>query len=254
MRRSQLTPQQSGWLAKLELSGHHLLELINAVLDLSKIEAGKLALDESSVNPGTIAANVMSMMFEQAAAKHLHLSVESRALPRGLIGDAARLQQALLNYASNAVKFTDAGSVILRVLCVEDRPDSALVRFEVQDTGIGIAAETWPRLFAAFEQADSSTTRRHGGTGLGLAIVKQLARMMGGEVGLVSTPGVGSTFWFTARLHKEARPAEAAGVPMSLAEATLTAAFPDARILLVVLDAKSPVRAGRNRPDPERQR
>ena len=237
LRRSQLTRQQSGWLAKLELSGHHLLELINAVLDLSKIEAGKLALDESSVNAGTIAANVMSMLFEQAAAKHLHLSVESKALPRGLIGDAARLQQALLNYASNAVKFTDAGSVILRVLCVEERPDSALVRFEVQDTGIGIAAETWPRLFTAFEQADSSATRRHGGTGLGLAIVKQLARMMGGEVGLVSTPGVGSTFWFTARLRKESRPAAAAGFPMSSAEAKLTAAFPDARILLVEDDA-----------------
>ena len=233
VRRSQVTHQQAGWLAKLELSGNHLLELINSILELSKIEAGKLALDEVSVSPGTIAANVVSMMFVRAAAKRLQLSVEAQALPRGLVGDAARLQQALLNYVSNAVKFTDAGDVIVRLKCVEDGADSALVRFEVQDTGIGIAPEALPRLFSAFEQADNSTTRRYGGTGLGLAIVRQLARMMGGEVGVDSTPGIGSTFWFTARLRKDVRGPAAATFRVGAAETKLAAEFGGARILLV---------------------
>jgi PAS domain S-box-containing protein len=234
IRRSRVTPQQAEWLTMLEAGGRHLLELINAVLDLSKIDAGKLLLEEAEVNVGRVAANVASMLFERAAAKHLRLSVETQAFPRGLLGDAPRLQQALLNYAGNAIKFTRDGSVTLRVACAEEAADSVLVRFEVQDTGIGIAAETLPRLFSAFEQADNSTTRNFGGTGLGLAIVRQLARLMGGDVGVTSTPGVGSTFWFTARLRKTTQPPQAAtGLPVSSAEARLVHDYQGVRVLLV---------------------
>jgi PAS domain S-box-containing protein len=233
IRRSQVTPQQAEWLTMLEAGGQHLLELINAVLDLSKIDAGKLVLEEGDVSVGRIAANVASMFFERAAAKHLKLLVETQAVPRALLGDAPRLQQALVNYAANAVKFTDSGSVTLRALCVEDNPSNALVRFEVQDTGIGVAPAALPRLFSAFEQADNSTTRKYGGTGLGLAIVKQLARLMGGDVGVESRPGLGSTFWFTARLRKNAQPGAVHAVQESSAQAELTRSHAGARILLV---------------------
>ena len=167
IRRSQVTPQQADWLTKLELAAQHLLELINAVLDLSKIESGKLALNETQVSLPRIAAHVVSMLLDAATGRQLTLNVKIRPMPQGLLGDAARLQQALLNYAANAVKFTHGGTVTLRAACVEDTPASALLRFEVQDTGIGIAPEVLPRRFRAFEQADNSTTRQYGGTGLG---------------------------------------------------------------------------------------
>ncbi|TXH02474.1 MAG: hybrid sensor histidine kinase/response regulator, partial [Rhodocyclaceae bacterium] len=166
-----------------DVGGQHLLEIINAILDLSKIEAGKFALDEAEVHIGALAANVASMLSLAAEAKHLGISVESQAPPYNLRGDPTRLQQALLNYANNAIKFTEAGSITLRTFVVEDAPDSALVRFEVRDTGIGIAPEVAARLFAAFEQADTSTTRRYGGTGLGLVITKKLAVLVGGLAG-----------------------------------------------------------------------
>lgn len=233
IKRTQVTPQQADWLSKLEQAGAHLLALVDAVLDLSKIEAGKLALESTKVNAGSIAASVVSVLSERALAKHLHLVVERQPLPTGLVGDPTRLQQALLNYASNAVKFTAQGSVILRVLCTDDAVDSALIRFEVQDTGLGIAPEALPRLFSAFEQADNSTTRQYGGTGLGLAIVRQLASLMGGETGVESTLGAGSTFWFTARLRKDDR-ADAARVPRAgSAEAALLRDHARARVLVV---------------------
>jgi two-component system, sensor histidine kinase and response regulator len=241
IRRSGVTPKQGEYLAMLESGGRHLLELINAVLDLSKIEAGKLALERDELNLTAIAAAVVAIVSGQAAAKNLVLSVEVLATAQPLQGDAARLQQALLNYAANAVKFTDAGSVGLRVVCDSEDADSMLVRFEVQDSGIGISARELPRLFAAFEQADNSITRRHGGTGLGLAIVRQLAQLMGGDVGARSELGVGSTFWFTARLHKLAQstlPAPEAPHAGS-AEDRLRQAHPDARILLVDDEAVS---------------
>ena len=130
------------------------------------------------------------------------------AFPPGLLGDPTRLQQALLNYVTNAVKFTAAGTVTLRALLVAEDDDSVLVRFEVEDTGIGIPEAKIGRLFADFEQGDSSTTRQYGGTGLGLAITRRIAEATGGEAGVVSSEGVGSTFWFTARLKRRrgARP------------------------------------------------
>ncbi len=147
-------------------------------------------------------ANVASILSEQAKAKGIRLTLETEPLAHHLTGDPTRLQQALLNYASNAVKFTEQGSVTLRASIQEEALDAVLVRFEVQDTGIGIAPETMSRLFTAFEQADNSMTRKYGGTGLGLVITRRLAEMMGGEAGAESTPGVGSTFWFTATLKK----------------------------------------------------
>jgi PAS domain S-box-containing protein len=206
IRRTRVTAQQVAWLTDLEVAGAHLLELINAILDLSKIEAGKLVLESAYVDAGAIEDSVASILAEQASAKHLSLSIEKHPLPSGLVGDPARLQQALLNYVGNAVKFTSAGSITLRALCTDETADSALIRFEVQDTGRGIAPEALERLFVPFEQIESPAVRRQGGTGLGLAIVRQLAHLMGGDAGARSTVGSGSTFWFTARLRKEDRP------------------------------------------------
>ena len=202
VRRSGVTPEQAKHLAKVDAAGQHLLEVINAILDLSKIEAGKLVLENSSVNLGGIARNVESILKQRADEKRLEFWVELGDLPANLSGDSARLQQALLNYANNAIKFTEKGSVTLRIAVQSEDEDSALVRFAVADTGIGVAAEACDKLFAAFEQADVSMTRKYGGTGLGLAITKKLAGLMGGEVGVSSELGQGSTFWFTARLRK----------------------------------------------------
>ena len=222
IRREGVTPQQAERLDTIDTASQHLLSIINAVLDLSKIEAGKFTLDEAEVSVGTITANVASILFDRAQAKKLRLVSETEPLPRNLLGDAPRLQQALLNYATNAVKFTESGTVTLRTKAVETTPDSVLVRFEVQDTGIGIAPDVLPKLFSPFEQADNSTTRTHGGTGLGLAITKQLAELMGGEAGATSTPGVGSVFWFTARLRRGSTAAGGANARTPLASADLT--------------------------------
>jgi PAS domain S-box-containing protein len=204
LRRSGVTPAQSERLDTIDTAGQHLLSIINDILDLSKIEAGKFVLDEAPVSIGSLLANVNSVVSERARASGLRVLIEGESLPYNLVGDPTRLQQAMLNYAINAIKFTEHGSVTLRTLAQEEAADSVLLRFEVEDTGIGIPPETLPRLFAAFEQADNSTTRKYGGTGLGLAITKRLAEIMGGDAGAVSTAGVGSTFWFTARLKKSA--------------------------------------------------
>ncbi|GLT23126.1 hypothetical protein GCM10007933_25890 [Zoogloea oryzae] len=202
LRRDGVTARQAERLDKINVAGQHLLEVIDAILDLSKIEAGKFTLDETEVNIGAIIANVSSMLYSQTQAKKLRLLVDAQGVPDALVGDPTRLQQALLNYATNAVKFTDAGSITLRALPVEDTPDSVLMRFEVEDTGIGLAPEVAERLFSNFEQADNSTTRRYGGTGLGLAITRRFAQLMGGDAGVVSALESGSRFWFTARLQK----------------------------------------------------
>jgi PAS domain S-box-containing protein len=234
MRRAGVPAEQAGRLDKIEMAGKHLLEIINAILDLSKIEAGKLSLDVQEVKVGVIAANVASMLHERAHAKGIELRVETQSLPPHLMGDATRLQQGLLNFAGNAIKFTERGHVTLRALMVEEAADSVLVRFEVEDTGIGIAPDSAARLFSAFEQADNSITRKYGGTGLGLAITKKLALLMGGDAGVVSTPGVGSTFWFTARLGKGAGAKDEAAAPVAdMAEDILRREHAGSRILLV---------------------
>jgi two-component system sensor histidine kinase/response regulator len=200
LRRSGVNTEQARRLDKIDAAAEHLLGIINSILDISKIEAGKFVIEEAPLNPQTLLTNVRSILAERAREKGLALLVSAEPLPETLIGDATRLQQALLNYAINAIKFTDSGSVTLRVRQIDASPDAVTLRFEVEDTGIGIATEDQARLFLAFEQADNSMTRKYGGTGLGLAITKRLASLMGGDVGVCSTPGKGSTFWFTARL------------------------------------------------------
>jgi signal transduction histidine kinase/ActR/RegA family two-component response regulator len=202
IRQGGLTAKQSEQMDKLEFAGEHLLGILNAILDLSKIDAAKFTLEETGLRVESIVGNVVAMIKERAEDKHLELTSDIATFPGGLIGDPTRLQQALLNYATNAVKFTENGRITLRAILEEDTEDSVLVRFVVIDTGIGIAPEVMPRLFSTFEQADSATTRKYGGTGLGLAITRKLAQLMGGDTGAESSPGAGSTFWFTARLKK----------------------------------------------------
>ena len=202
IRRAGLAPDQTLRMEKLEAAAGHLLSIINAILDLSKIDAGKFVLEEIPLRVESVVSNVVSMLDERAQAKGLRLVSAVDRMPRNLVGDPTRLQQALLNYANNAIKFTSVGFVTLSARIVEEDADSVLVRFEVEDTGSGIEPSVIARLFSAFEQADSSTTRKSGGTGLGLAITRKLAELMGGEAGVSSVPGVGSTFWFTARIRK----------------------------------------------------
>jgi PAS domain S-box-containing protein len=233
LRRDGVTPRQGERLDKIEAAVRHLLGIINDVLDLSKIEAGKVTLEESAFSPSSLAANVVSMVQERARAKGLAITVECEPLSAHLVGDVTRLTQALLNYVANAVKFTDQGSIALEISKQEEDASSVLLRFAVTDTGIGIAADVQPRLFQVFEQADNSLTRRYGGSGLGLAITKRLARMMGGEAGVDSTLGMGSTFWFTARLMKAKNGTERhLPAAVTAAEETLRRDYSGRRVLL----------------------
>jgi PAS domain S-box-containing protein len=202
MRRDGVTPEQATRLDKIDGASKHLLSLINDILDLSKIEAGRVQLETANFHLSTVLDAVASIVAESARAKALTIETDANAVPLWLSGDPTRLRQALLNFAGNAVKFTDRGSIALRAKLIEGHDGELLVRFSVEDTGIGIAAEHLPRLFQAFEQADASITRKFGGTGLGLAITKRLTQLMGGECGVQSQLGVGSTFWFTARLRR----------------------------------------------------
>jgi signal transduction histidine kinase/ActR/RegA family two-component response regulator len=202
MRRDGVTPEQAARLDKIDSASKHLLSLVNDVLDLSKIEAGRVQLEATNFHLSAVLDAAASIIGESARAKGLKLETDANSVPSWLRGDPTRLRQALLNLASNAVKFTESGSIALRAKLLDDRGDEMLVRFSVEDTGIGVAPENVPRLFQAFEQADSSITRKFGGTGLGLAITKRLTELMGGTCGFESTPGVGSTFWFTAHLQR----------------------------------------------------
>ena len=233
IQRGGLTPTQSEQMDKLKAAGEHLLEIINAILELSKIEAGKIALEETDISVSSLFVGIVAMLQDQVQAKHLELRTEIGCLPPHLVGDPTRIKQALLNYTSNALKFTQTGHIALRVNCLEEDEQSALLRFEVEDTGIGITRESLSRLFSAFEQADSSTTRKYGGTGLGLAITKKFSQVMGGDAGAESTPGVGSTFWFTARLRKGLGAANVnEAIDRHTAEEILKHEFQGARILL----------------------
>jgi two-component system sensor histidine kinase/response regulator len=218
----------------------HLLAIINDILDLSKIEAGQLKLEDADFLLSSVVDNVLSIVRESAHAKGLRVEAESEVLRMALRGDPTRLGQALLNYAGNAIKFTHEGSVTLRARLeqegVNDKSGKVLLRFEVVDTGVGIAQEKIPRLFQAFEQADTSTTRQYGGTGLGLAITRRLARLMGGDAGVESTPGVGSTFWFTAWLEKAEALDELANAQATFDAETLARERCSGRRILVVDD------------------
>ncbi len=202
LQRDLPNPVQSERLNKIDAAGKHLLSIINDILDLSKIEAGHLILEKVDFSLAAILDQVHHFIEEQALVKGLALEIDTDSVPLWLKGDPTRLRQSLLNYASNAVKFTEQGRVSLSSRLLREDADGLWLRFEVRDTGPGIAPEKLTSLFNAFEQADVSTTRKYGGTGLGLAITRRLARLMGGEAGVESQPGVGSTFWFTARLER----------------------------------------------------
>ena len=202
LRKTTSTPEQSEHLNRIDSAAQHLLSIINDILDLSKIEAGCLSLENTDFALAALLDNVRSLVAEQARAKGLSIAVDGDDVPLWLNGDAIRLRQAMLNYTSNAIKFTERGTVWLRTRLLEDNSEGLLVRFEVQDSGIGIAEENLPVLFEDFSQADASITRKYGGTGLGLAITRRLANMMNGETGVESALGLGSTFWFTVRLQR----------------------------------------------------
>jgi two-component system, sensor histidine kinase and response regulator len=197
-----LTARQDERLDKLIGAGRHLLSVINDVLDLAKIESGRVTLQEHEFALTELLAGVTDIVEGMARAKGLTLSVDMAGMPASLVGDATRLRQALLNYLGNAVKFTERGGVTLRGRVVEDTGDGYRVCFAVVDSGMGIAPGMLPQLFTPFQQADESLTRPFGGTGLGLAITKRIAGLMGGEAGVESTPGQGSTFTLTVRLRK----------------------------------------------------
>ncbi|MEK8033579.1 PAS domain-containing protein [Ideonella sp. DXS29W] len=201
LQRDLPTPQAQERLGKLAGAAQHLLEVINDILDLSKIESGKLVLEEQPVALHDLLGRCCDLVAERARDKGVELVIALGRVPAEVRGDATRLSQALLNLLSNAVKFTDAGSVCLSAELLAADAEALTVRFAVTDSGVGIPPEARDRLFQVFEQGDSSTTRRYGGTGLGLAITRRLVEMMGGDIGVESAPGRGSRFWFTAQLR-----------------------------------------------------
>ncbi|MDO8786540.1 MAG: ATP-binding protein [Sulfuritalea sp.] len=232
LRRAEATPEQSDRLGKIDTAAAHLLSIINDILDISKIEAGKLTLEQTDFHLSSILDHVGSMITDQAKAKGLAIAVDPDAVPLWLRGDPMRLRQALLNYTSNAIKFTERGSITLRAILLEDGDDGILVRFEVEDTGIGVSPEKLSSVFHAFVQEDASTTRQFGGTGLGLAITRHLAELMGGEAGAQSELGKGSVFWFTARLRRGHGVMPTATARADDAEAELRRCHGGARLLL----------------------
>ncbi|NEV63661.1 PAS domain S-box protein [Thiorhodococcus minor] len=232
VRRDTVSSRNLDRLSKIDGAARHLLTVINDILDLSKIEAGKLQLESSDFALQSLLDQVCSLVQDEARLKGLELKLELDDGPLWLRGDLTRLRQALLNYASNAVKFTEQGSVTLRAQVVGERAGRMRLRFEVEDTGIGIPEDRMSDLFQAFQQADGSTTRRFGGTGLGLAITRQLAQMMGGEVGAESAPGAGSRFWLTACLEPGEAMPEAVDLEQTEIEGELRARAQGVKILL----------------------
>jgi PAS domain S-box-containing protein len=219
-------------LGKVADAAHHLLGIINDVLDLSKIDAGKIELEALDFDLDEMLARSCSMVAGAAHAKGLQLRIDSDNLPRHVRGDPTRLSQVLVNLLGNAVKFTERGSVSLRGSLLAREGDTLQLRFEVRDTGIGIEPERIDRLFDAFEQSDSSTTRRFGGTGLGLAVTRELVELMGGEVGVDSTLGVGSRFWVTVRMRAAQHVLRAEPADRAAADAPRPRAPLDIRVLL----------------------
>src|SRR5262249_1175438 len=221
---TNLSPEQRRYAEIVCASGETLLVLIDHILDLSKIEAGKMTLEKLDFDLRAVLDGAVEALALQAGRKGLELTcLVSPQTPSLLRGDAGRLRQIVTNLVANAIKFTGRGEVSIRVDLAADDQRTAKLHFAVSDTGVGIRAEQAAALFSPFVQADESTTRKFGGTGLGLAISKQLVEMMGGEIGLQSEEGKGSTFWFTVLMEKQANPTSAALRPEAL----------DAKVLVV---------------------
>jgi CheY-like chemotaxis protein len=203
------TDEQASHLGKIDTSAYHLLSIINNVLDLSKVESGKLILEHSDFSLDEVLDQVHSQVIDQPSEKGLAFRMHRCDFPPWFKGDQTRLRQVLLNYLSNAIKFTRQGTISLKVQQLESTDGRSLLKFDVQDTGVGIEPARLAGLFALFEQADGSTARKYGGTGLGLAIGRRLASLMGGQAGAESEVGQGSFFWFTAWFDQLERASEA---------------------------------------------
>jgi signal transduction histidine kinase/ActR/RegA family two-component response regulator len=226
--KTPLDARQRDYVNRLRSSGRHLMRIIDDVLDLSKIEAGKLEIESTRFFLQDVLAQVSGFVREKALMKGLRLAFEDDPdLPAAMEGDSLRLTQILLNLVNNAIKFTDKGGVTVRAMLQARQGERIVLRFEVVDTGVGMDGAQVERLFQNFQQADASTTRKYGGTGLGLAISRKLAQLMDGDMGVRSAPGAGSTFWFTVRLEQADATAPA---PLAPAPAR---ALRGARILLV---------------------
>jgi CheY-like chemotaxis protein len=198
-----LTPDQRDILSKISSSGVGLLHIINDILDISKMEAGQFKVEQQPFELPPVLARLRNLLSASAHDKGLALVVpDAGDIPGPLVGDPLRIEQVLINLISNAIKFTPAGRIELRIRPLQLTDSSALLRFEVRDTGIGISPEALAKLFQPFTQADASTTRRFGGTGLGLSISKRLVELMGGAIGADSTLEAGSTFWFELPLGR----------------------------------------------------
>jgi len=209
LQDTSLTPQQREYVDAIQASGEALVTLINDILDLSKIEAGQLTLEQRPLDLRRLVREVVGLFAAQARERGLDLRAQiDAAVPEELVGDALRLRQVLANLVGNAIKFTNRGAVKVRVAMIAQDEGGVLLRIAVCDTGIGIAPEARARLFEPFAQADPATARRYGGTGLGLAICKQLVELMGGRIDVESAVGQGSTFWFTLRLPRQVAAAE----------------------------------------------
>jgi CheY-like chemotaxis protein len=227
---TKLDADQRECVETLKSCGEALLCVINDILDFSKIEAGKLELESLEFDLRKTVEDVVNLLKDGARKKGLALTVRwTPGAPVRATGDPVRLRQILMNLIGNAIKFTDQGEVSVVVGIEWEKRDGVLVRFEVRDSGIGITAEAQRRLFQPFMQADPSTTRRFGGTGLGLAICKELVEMMGGQIGVESTPGQGSLFWFSARMTRPE--------PASLAVVRSTSAANRGRVLVAEDDS-----------------
>ncbi|WP_371322589.1 response regulator [Dechloromonas sp. ZY10] len=231
LRRVCPGSEQQERLQKVDDATQHLNGIINDILDLSKIEAGKLTLEELDLRPHKLLEDVQTMLNDRAQARGLSLRLTASEVPEHLLGDPTRIKQALLNYVGNAIKFTDQGYIEIGCQTLEQSQESALLRFSVRDTGVGIDPGELQRLFVPFEQGDNSIARMHGGTGLGLTITRRLARMMGGDAGAESHPGNGSEFWFTVRLKVAEPSSQPAAAPSGQPKMPRTGA--GKRILLV---------------------
>ena len=206
---TDLSAEQREYAEIVRRSGENLLAIINEILDFSKVEAGQMRVETIDFDLRLAVEDTVSLLAERAQTNGLELTnLVEPGLPTALRGDPGRIRQVLTNLIGNAIKFTETGEVVLKVSLAEDRRETAVIRFEVTDTGIGVTEEQLGRLFQSFSQADTSTTRRYGGTGLGLAISRQLVELMGGEIDVRSEPGSGSTFFFTLPLLKQAAPGE----------------------------------------------
>ncbi len=199
--RADPPPKVRSYLQKIQSSSQHLLGLINDILDISKLEADKVSLEQVEFDLGKALDDVASVISVKAASKELELIIRlADDVPLDLVGDPLRLEQVLINLAGNAVKFTERGEIVIRIALQERRPGQVKLHFAVHDTGIGLSEQQQDMLFQTFQQADSSITRKYGGSGLGLSISKRLTELMGGQIGVDSRPGIGSTFWFTVWL------------------------------------------------------